>query len=106
MLHGCPELKMLKLYYVGLAASLVLTCLFQRGYCQSGEPCPSVINEPSCVCNHPSGHGIIDATSLAKQGAEAPMWEGLLDRLEYKYSFNPCYPYSQALCANVHVSLY
>lgn len=56
-----------------LASLVLFTCLLlQGGHCQSGDPCPSVIGEPSCVCNHPDGMGIIDARSLALQESEGP----------------------------------
>lgn len=55
-------------------ASLVLitSLLPLLSHCQSGDPCPSIVDEPSCVCNHPDGSGRIDATILGNLAAEAP----------------------------------
>ena len=59
---------------VCVVVSLVLTSLLQGGSSQPGDPCPSVIDKPGCVCNHPDGLGIIDVTGLARKGALAPRW--------------------------------
>ena len=52
--------------------ALIVSLLPLLGQCQSGNPCPSVVGEPSCVCNHPDGLGRIDATSLGSEAADAP----------------------------------
>ena len=44
---------------------LLLACFIAAGNCQSGVPCPSVVGEPSCVCNHPDGKGLIDLRPIA-----------------------------------------
>lgn len=115
-----------RLYYLGI---LELICLFQVGCSRNASrPCLAIKDEPSCVCFHPDGEGIINGTLLALKPPYAPKWvfsqpqtfihfllnekrtnfflrfKGLLDQYKYEYSLNPCYPYSQGLCANVHVS--
>ncbi len=114
--------------YLALLIACLLPLLCQ---CQSGEPCPSFLDKPSCVCNHPDGLGIVDATSLGSEAPDAPKFvaisklesqsflflasflcctvypfhrfKGIIDPEGYKYTFNPCHFYSEKLCTNVHV---
>ena len=52
--------------------ALIASLLPLLSQCQSGDPCPSIVDEPSCVCNHPDGFGRIDATILGSEASEAP----------------------------------
>lgn len=80
--------------------SVITACLILVGNSQPGDPCPSVIGEPSCVCNHPDGK--IDLTPLANPTSEGPKFTELEGPNNYKYSYNPCNSYGEGLCGNVH----
>ena len=66
MTRCCGYVKLASLF--ALIACLILSVSCQIPAPPPGKPCPSVIDRPSCVCNHPNGSGVIDVTSLGSKG--------------------------------------
>lgn len=110
---------------VVFAVLAVLTYSFTGCSSQTGVLCPSVLDRPSCVCNHEKG--VIDLSPLASSGtAPIPMYwiaellvyvcwvdvfvfrfENIRDPEEGNYtlfySYNPCYPFTTLTCENSYV---
>lgn len=64
-----------------LVVSLVLVaCFISAGNCQSGDACPSLVGEPSCVCNLPEGKGVIDLRPIAKAQNDRPWFVNCIYR--------------------------